>query len=71
MLRIAADKPEGIRRSQLEKHTIRKHPNERATHGKFEGCFSFLIRNDYLVRVRRGVYKVTPEGLRLMESTPK
>jgi hypothetical protein len=71
IIRVAADKPEGIRRSQLEKQTIRKHPNERATHGKFEGSFSFLIRNNFLTRVRRGVYKVTPEGLRFMESTPK
>jgi hypothetical protein len=71
IIRIAADKPEGMRRSQLEKQTIRKHPNERATHGKFEGCFNFLTRNGYLIRVSRGIYKVTPEGLRFMESTPK
>jgi len=71
VLRIAAKEPNGIHRSQLEKLCIQKHPKQCATHGKFEGCFDFLTRNGYLVRVCRGRYKITPEGIKFMESTPK
>lgn len=71
VLTIAAKEAEGIRRTQLEKQTVLKHPRQCATHGKFEGCFEFLTRNGYLVRVRRGVYKISPDGVKFMESTPK
>jgi len=71
VLRIAANKPEGIHRVELDKLTVQKHPRQCATHHKFEGCFKFLLRNGYLIRVSRGVYKVTAEGVKFLESAPK
>ena len=71
VLRIAATKAMGIHRTQLEKLTVQKHPRQCATHGKFEGCFGFLTRNGYLIRVCRGVYKVSSDGVKFMEGAPK
>jgi hypothetical protein len=71
VLRIAAKEERGIHYAELEKLTVQKHPKQCATHGKFEGCFEFLLRNGYLVKVSRGMYKITSEGFKFIEGAPR
>jgi len=71
VLRIAANKAEGIHLCELEKLTVLKHPRQCATHGKFQNSFRFLLRNGYLIRFSRGVYGITAEGLKFLEGAPK
>jgi len=48
-----------MRRTELEKAVISESP----TYATVRSALNWLLRNDYVIRVRRGVYKITEKGI--------
>lgn len=62
-----AQKGGQIHYSVLMKRTILQC----GTDATFKSILNFLLKNGYLIRVSRGIYEITFEGIKLLEAMPK